>query len=782
MRFRSLILAALLLAVALAPARAFAEQAKSDLTARLDHAAELIDDGSWDQAISILESVLEAEPTNPRALKLYLRANKAKHAAEKRAANVRREVENDRAMKEVDEASRIPEKEITHEPPLKYPKRPKSTISQEMKALLSQPVTLNLADTDLSFVLGLLRDTCGVNIVADRAALEGKRLTVRVDNVRLEDLLDYIALNTGIQYTVNDSGIWITTPVQPQLQIRVFHLRYGVTRTGEKIKENELVNQSDSSDWTPGAPRPNTRYNTRRYYPTYRRFRKEDEDTADNIAEEDVSLAEKISMAAATSASRAQMLSTIGRLMQMRARELANQSRTNNAPGASSRNNNGNGNGENEEADTDMEKLLEWISGWSGNLQWPEGSTWRFDPKTNSLIVVSTPEMLDEVERLINEFDVPPIQVNIRTRFVTVKVQEGLQWGIQGLLESALGSGGDENTKKVQIDPGSGWNLGVPSGSETTGASITFRGVLTDPQYRVVMHALQTQLNGRLLSEPNVTTISNEPARLVVAEQYPYPTDWEPVESTVTNDGATTTNTTAFVPTDFETENVGITLDVMPSVGSDLETIILELHPVIVSRDPNKDAKYNIITTNADGDTESFEVTRPTFSRQEIIAKVVIRSGETVVLGGLIAEEDVTEVNKVPLLGDIPGLGALFRRTVKNKARSNLLIFVTAEIVDTRGRFYHPNGKEENGGRDILPSFVPSTGTGAGEMQKPTGPAAPQPGTEPAFKPKKSEKPSSASEQPSKPSGKTWSRRKPPKKRPWIKVDRPKAPRIGRKK
>ena len=158
MRFRNLILAALLLAVALAPARAFAEQAKSDLTARLDHAAELIDDGSWDQAISILESVLEAEPTNPRALKLYLRANKAKHAAEKRAANVRREVENDRAMKEVDEASRIPEKEITHEPPLKYPKRPKSTISQEMKALLSQPVTLNLADTDLSFVLGLLRD------------------------------------------------------------------------------------------------------------------------------------------------------------------------------------------------------------------------------------------------------------------------------------------------------------------------------------------------------------------------------------------------------------------------------------------------------------------------------------------------------------------------------------------------------------------------------------------------------------------------------------------------
>jgi type IV pilus assembly protein PilQ len=209
----------------------------------------------------------------------------------------------------------------------------------------------------------------------------------------------------------------------------------------------------------------------------------------------------------------------------------------------------------------------------------------------------------------------------------------------------------------------------------------------------------------------------------------------------------------------------------MPSVGSDLETIILELHPSIVAHDPNKDAKYNIISTNADGDTVSFEVTRPTFARQEILAKVVIRTGETVVLGGLINEEDTTEVTKVPLLGDIPGLGALFRRTVKNKTRSNLLIFVTAEIVDTRGRFYHPDGTEAKSanGRDILPDIMPT-------MQPANGGAN---GSQPAATadPSVSQKPADGGRE-----GAEWTPRDGDKDRATIKIERPKPARIGRKK
>lgn len=781
MTFRKLIILAMLVACVAVSSVARAETAsEADISKRLDAASEYLDEGANDKAIGIIERVLEDDPSNPRALKLYLRANKAKAAADKKAAEVHKKVEEGKAMADVDEAARIPKKVITDEPPVKFKKLPSEKLSQEMREVLNQRVSMNLIDADLSYVLNLLFTTTGINIVADRSTLADKRLDIHVENARLVDLLDYIALNAGIDYTANESGIWITTPTQPQLEIRIYRLRYGVTRTGAELKANSIANQSSNTATsnTTGPTNPFNRTNNR-YVPggfnQYRPYnRKADE--ADGNYDSKIDSATGMPGGMNDDAFRSQMMSTIGRMMQMRADQMrapgtTGTTGTTGTPGQT-------GNQQNaanaEKGDTDMEKLLDWIAGWSGNLQWPTGSTWRFDAKTNSLIVVSTPAILDKVQALIEEFDVPPIQVNIRTRFITVKVQEGTQWGVQGLLESALGQGGTNTTNRTQIDAGSGWNLSVPSGADTTGGMLTFRGVLTDPQYKIVMHALQTNLNGRLLSEPNVTTISNEPARLVVAEEYPYPTDWESVNSTVTTDGVTSTNTTAFVPTDFETENVGITLDVMPSVGSDLETIILELHPQIVAHDPNKDAKYNIIanTTTNDNGVQAFEVTRPTFSRQEIIAKVVIRSGETIVLGGLINEEDVTEVSKVPILGDIPALGLLFRKTVKNKARSNLLIFVTAEIVDTRGRFYHPSNSTtaSSSGRDIMPDFVPSAAPNGNAQPNGNNPAVAPPDNQTG---NTSQKPDAQPERYTKDSEKT---------RPTFEIDRPKPPRFGRRK
>ncbi|MFA4985569.1 MAG: hypothetical protein WC712_03200 [Candidatus Brocadiia bacterium] len=779
MRFAAFFITALFVMSALLIQTACAEE-KIDpaLNARLDKVSEMIDAGELDPAIAEIDKILVDNPTQPRALKLYLRANKMKADAEKKANEVKRKVDDQRAMSDVDKAAEIPKKEITNEPPIKFPKRAKSALSQEMQELLNQRVELNVIDTDLSYIFQLLSATHGINIVADRSLLVDKRLDVHVANVRLVDLLDYICLNSGIEYTVNDSGIWISTPLTPQLDIRIFHLRIGVTRTGKALQTNDSVNQASSISGT-GTNNNNTFNNNnnsntnRNYYNpyNYRRVYKDAADAAQDVADsykaDGAPGGFNFGGGGGDNAFRAQMLQGFANAMAQRAGQTQGTQPTNGTNGTNAAN--AANNQAAKDKMTDMELMLDWVTGWSGNLQWPTGSTWRFDAKTNSLIVVSTGEMLDRVEKIIDEFDVAPIQVNIRTRFITVKIEDGMQWGIQALLDSALGEGGDGTNKRTQFDPGSGFNLGVPSGGNTQGATLTFRGVLTDPQYRIVMNALQTKLNGRLLSEPNVTTLSNEPARLVVAEQYPYPDNWEPVQSTTTSDGSVSTATTAYVPTDFQTENVGITLDVMPSVGSDVETIMLELHPQIVNHDPNKDAKYNIISTNSAGQATSFEVTRPVFARQEVVAKVVLRSGETVVLGGLIDEEDVTTKTQVPILGDIPGLGLLFKKTVKSKSRSNLLIFVTAEIVDTKGRFYHPkDGTNGTNGRDLMPTFNPTanpvgandpntTGGGSGSASSISG----------------TDSPSKADTSTARADGEKSDR-------PTFKIDRPKPPRIGR--
>ena len=122
------------------------------------------------------------------------------------------------------------------------------------------------------------------------------------------------------------------------------------------------------------------------------------------------------------------------------------------------------------------------------------------------------------------------------------------------------------------------------------------------------------------------------------------------------------------MPQDFVTRNVGIILHVKPSVGVDKKTITLALTPE-VSEDTGTTFTY------------SGGVSIPNFTTRNLSTSVMVKNGETVVLGGLIKETSTVVKTKVPFFGSIPIVGNLFRKNTNSKERRNLLIFVTARII-----------------------------------------------------------------------------------------------------
>jgi general secretion pathway protein D len=230
-------------------------------------------------------------------------------------------------------------------------------------------------------------------------------------------------------------------------------------------------------------------------------------------------------------------------------------------------------------------------------------------------------------------------------------------------------------------------------------------GVFTDPQFQIVMRGLNQKKGVDLLSSPKVTTKSGQRAVIEVIREFRYPTEFTPpqIPQTFGNQGATVVGAIAVpassfpvtptTPTAFETRNTGVTLEVEPVVGPDGYTIDLNLVPQVVEFEGFINygspitsnvtnpitgiSQRNVITPNV--------INQPIFSTRKITTSVSVFDGSTVVLGGLIREDVQKVEDKTPILGDIPILGRLFRTSVDQHLKTNLIMFVTARLINASG-------------------------------------------------------------------------------------------------
>ena len=207
------------------------------------------------------------------------------------------------------------------------------------------------------------------------------------------------------------------------------------------------------------------------------------------------------------------------------------------------------------------------------------------------------------------------------------------------------------------------------------------------------IEAISRKTGSDLMSAPKVTVLSGKRAEIVVGQELRYPESYGDIESTVsqstggglTGGGSSAISITAGTPEDFVTRNVGVELSVTPNVEND-DTISLILEPKVTEFEGF--VEYGGPSVAIAGDTTVTVPAgfyQPIFSTRQVSTEVTIFDGATVVLGGLTRDEVKYINDKVPVLGDVPMLGKLFRSEGESRQKRNLLIFVTANLVSPGG-------------------------------------------------------------------------------------------------
>lgn len=255
----------------------------------------------------------------------------------------------------------------------------------------------------------------------------------------------------------------------------------------------------------------------------------------------------------------------------------------------------------------------------------------------------------------------------------------------------------------------------VDATSDTVSPGIlSLAGIFTDPQFGMVIRALSQRKGVDLMSAPSVTTKGGQPATVEVVREFIYPTEFDPPQIPTNvggggnggNNGGTTIVSipvTPTTPTAFEMRPVGVRMEVDPVIGEN-GSIDLNLAPEVTEFDgyinygspiysvspnvPILDIFGNLLGTIPSSRLELTPniINQPIFSTRKVKTSVTVWDGQTVALGGLI-REDVQDVeDKVPVLGDMPFIGRLFRSEVEDHFKRNLMIFVTASLIDPAGQ------------------------------------------------------------------------------------------------
>lgn len=272
------------------------------------------------------------------------------------------------------------------------------------------------------------------------------------------------------------------------------------------------------------------------------------------------------------------------------------------------------------------------------------------DERTNNIIAFQSGERLGELRRIVAQLDVPVRQVMIEARIVEAGVDFeknlGVRWG--GRLRSTgnwtAGGLGKPTAAGVSEVSAPFVDFGVANPTSGLGIAFITNNTLLDLE----LSAMEKTGNGEIISQPKVVTSDKETAKILKGTEIPY-------QETSTS-GATSVSF----------KEASLSLEVTPQITPD-NSIIME---VVVTKD---EPDYMNMVNDV-----------PPIKKNEVKAKVLVRDGETIVIGGVFSKTQSKVVDKVPLLGDLPYVGRLFRKDVVLEKKSELLVFLTPRIMNNQ--------------------------------------------------------------------------------------------------
>jgi len=268
------------------------------------------------------------------------------------------------------------------------------------------------------------------------------------------------------------------------------------------------------------------------------------------------------------------------------------------------------------------------------------------DPGGNRLVVVASPGSIEDVRQIIHELDVPPVQILLETEVVEVKTDDLHEFGIDWAKLTS------QTVIFAEGEPEPSSPDGIPTEMEYLGTTkFDADNVVRQAQaLEVALDFLEGEGHARLLSRSTLATLNNRTAEVHIGDVIPY------TVSGVTSAGA--------VEVTVERENVGVSVSVTPRAAGDGHiTALVEpnVSSIVGWKGPNEEIPWT--------------------KERRAVTQVRVRDGETFMIAGLLNEDTSTEEQKIPILGDIPILGYLFKHVKDQRTTTDLIIKITPRII-----------------------------------------------------------------------------------------------------
>lgn len=318
---------------------------------------------------------------------------------------------------------------------------------------------------------------------------------------------------------------------------------------------------------------------------------------------------------------------------------------------------------------TNLTNTAQTTASASGGTSILPGATVQADPVSNALIIVAPESIYRNLRNVIDQLDRRRAQVYIEALIAEISTEHAAEFGIQWQSTNLPTSGGNashafggtnfgtsgQNIISAMANPtsiGHGLNLLVGSGT----VRVPINGQMVDIfSLGMLARFLDSDARTNILSTPTIVTLDNEPAKIVVGRNLPF------VTGQYTNTGSSTTTVNPFQT--IERQDVGLTLEVRPQI-SEGGTIKLDIY---------QEASAVLDTTDT--------TNGPTTSKRSIKSTVLVDDGAIIALGGLVEDSQSAGEERVPLLGDIPVAGQLFRYNTQKRTKTNLVVFLRPVIL-----------------------------------------------------------------------------------------------------
>jgi len=277
------------------------------------------------------------------------------------------------------------------------------------------------------------------------------------------------------------------------------------------------------------------------------------------------------------------------------------------------------------------------------------------DVANNSVIVVATPQEYEVILPVIKQLDLLPLQVLIDATIVSVKLTDSLKYGIQWFLDhggSSISSGNDAATLG---------SIAAASAAAFTSGGLT--AIYNSGVVNALLSAQANKGNVNIISSPSLMVLNNQEAKINVGDQVPIQTG---TLGSVVGSGGTTGATTA-IQSSIQYKDTGVTLEVTPRVNAN-GMVIMEIKQTVSSAVK----------------TETGVNTSPTIQKKEIESSVAVQDSETIVLGGLIDNNNSNAIGGIPWLNELPWIGPLFGNTDRENIKNELVVLITPRVVKSK--------------------------------------------------------------------------------------------------